>query len=43
MIPLTFLAISWIFNPSVVDFGQLTHFQHTNGDRLLRPATATVG
>ncbi len=23
MIPLTFLAISWIFNPSVVDFGQL--------------------
>ena len=31
MIPLTFLAISWIFNPSVVDFGQLTHFQHTNG------------
>src|SRR5271154_207962 len=31
MIPLTFLAISWIFNPSVVDFSQLTHFQHTNG------------
>jgi amino acid transporter len=31
MIPLTFLAIAWIFNPSVVDFSQLTHFQHTNG------------
>jgi amino acid transporter len=31
MIPLTFLAISWIFNPSVVDFGQLWHFRHTNG------------
>src|SRR6201995_5621660 len=31
MIPLTFLAIAWIFNPSVVDFGQLFDFQHTNG------------
>ncbi len=31
MIPLTFLAISWIFHPSVVDFGQLWHFRHTNG------------
>jgi amino acid transporter len=31
MIPLTFLAISWVFHPSVVDFGQLTHFEHTNG------------
>ena len=31
MIPLTFLAIAWIFNPSVVDFSQLTHFRHTNG------------
>src|SRR6202453_138992 len=31
MIPLTFLAISWIFHPSVVHFGQLFHFQHTDG------------
>jgi amino acid transporter len=31
MIPLTFLAISWIFHPSVVDFSQLWHFRHTNG------------
>ena len=31
MIPLTFLAIAWIFHPSVVDFGQLFHFRHTNG------------
>jgi amino acid transporter len=31
MIPLTFLAIAWIFNPSVVDFGQLFHFRHTDG------------
>jgi amino acid transporter len=31
MIPLTFLAIAWIFHPSVVDFGQLFHFRHTDG------------
>jgi amino acid transporter len=31
MIPLTFLAIAWIFHPSVVDFGQLFHFHHTDG------------
>jgi amino acid transporter len=31
MIPLTFLAIAWIFHPSVVDFGQLWHFRHTDG------------
>jgi amino acid transporter len=31
MIPLTFLAISWIFHPSVVDFGQLVPFRHLNG------------
>ena len=37
MIPLTFLAISWIFNPSVVDFSQLTHFQHTNGTGFFSP------
>jgi amino acid transporter len=31
MIPLTFLAISWIFNPGAVDFAQLFHFHHTDG------------
>jgi amino acid transporter len=31
MIPLTFLAISWIFHPSVVHFGQLTSFHHVDG------------
>jgi amino acid transporter len=31
MIPLTFLAISWIFHPSIVNFGQLFHFRHTDG------------
>jgi amino acid transporter len=37
MVPLTFLAISWIFNPSVVDFGQLWHFRHTNGSGFFTP------
>jgi amino acid transporter len=31
MIPLTFLAISWIFHPSVVHFGQLVPFRHVDG------------
>ncbi|MDQ6821084.1 MAG: APC family permease [Actinomycetota bacterium] len=38
MIPLTFLAISWIFNPSVVHFGQLFHFKHTNGTGFFAPS-----
>jgi amino acid transporter len=31
MIPLTFLAISWIFHPSVAHFGQLWPFHHLDG------------
>ncbi len=31
MIPMTFLAISWIFHPSVAHFGQLFHFHRTDG------------
>lgn len=31
MIPMTFLAISWIFHPSVVHFGQLFNFHRTDG------------
>src|SRR6201995_519607 len=31
MIPLTFLAIAWVFNPSVVDFGQFTGLKRPNG------------
>ncbi len=38
MIPLTFLAISWIFNPSVVDFGELFHFRHLNGSGFFAPS-----
>ena len=37
MIPLTFIAISWIFNPSVVSFSNLTGFQHTNGSSFTSP------
>ena len=37
MIPLTFLAISWIFNPGAVDFGQLFHFRHTDGSGFFSP------
>jgi len=37
MIPLTFLAISWIFNPSVVNFSELTHFRHLNGTGFFSP------
>jgi amino acid transporter len=37
MIPLTFLAIAWIFHPSVVDFGQLFHFRHTDGTGFFSP------
>lgn len=31
MIPLTFLAIAWIFHPSVAHFGELFHFRHVDG------------
>jgi amino acid transporter len=31
MIPLTFIAISWIFHPSVVDWGELSGFQQLDG------------
>jgi amino acid transporter len=31
MIPLTFIAIAWIFNPSVVNMGELSGFRHLDG------------
>src|SRR5467141_4485016 len=31
MIPLTFIAIAWIFHPSVVHWGQLSGFHHLDG------------
>lgn len=38
MIPLTFLAIAWIFHPSVVHFGQLTSFHHIDGSGFFASA-----
>jgi amino acid transporter len=38
MIPLTFLAISWIFHPSVAHFGQLFSFHHIDGSGFFSPA-----
>src|SRR5881227_2613502 len=31
MIPLTFIAVSWIFKPSVVDWSELSGFKHLDG------------
>jgi amino acid transporter len=31
MIPLTFLAVAWLFHPSVVDWGQLSGFHQLDG------------
>ena len=31
MIPLTFIAVAWIFNPSVVNLGELAGFKHLDG------------
>jgi len=38
MIPLTFLAISWIFHPSVAHFSQLSGFHHVDGSSFFAPA-----
>ena len=37
MIPLTFIAIAWIFNPSVVNFGELAGFKHLDGSSFFAP------
>jgi amino acid transporter len=38
MVPLTFLAISWIFHPSVAHFGQLFPFRHLDGTSFFSSA-----
>ena len=44
MIPLTFIAVAWIFNPSVVNIGELAGFKHLDGSQLLlRHRAATAG
>src|SRR5215510_5898295 len=37
MIPLTFIAISWIFHPSVVNLGELSGFPHVDGSSFFAP------
>jgi amino acid transporter len=37
MIPLTFIAICWIFNPSVVNFGELSGFPRVDGSSFFSP------
>ena len=37
MIPLTFIAISWIFHPSVVHLGELSGFPHVDGSSFFAP------
>jgi amino acid transporter len=38
MIPLTFIAISWIFNPSAVNFSNLSGFHQLNGSGFFSSA-----
>src|ERR1039457_2569571 len=38
MIPLTFIAISWIFNPSAVNFSNLSGFHQLNGSSFFSSA-----
>jgi len=37
MIPLTFIAIAWIFNPSVVNWSELSGFKHLDGTSFFSP------
>jgi len=38
MIPMTFLAVSWIFRPSVVHWSELFPFRHLDGTSFFAPA-----
>ncbi len=37
MIPLTFIAVAWIFNPGVVHFNELAGFKHVDGTSFFSP------
>jgi amino acid transporter len=37
MIPLTFIAVAWIFNPSVVHMSELAGFKHLDGTSFFSP------
>ncbi len=38
MLPMTFLAVAWIFRPSVVHWGELGGFKHLDGTGFFAPA-----
>jgi amino acid transporter len=37
MIPLTFIAVAWIFNPGVANFSELAGFPHVDGSSFFSP------
>lgn len=37
MIPLTFIAVAWIFNPGVANFGELAGFPRVDGSSFFSP------
>jgi amino acid transporter len=37
MIPLTFIAVGWLFHPSIVDWGQLSGFHQLDGTSFFSP------
>jgi amino acid transporter len=37
MIPLTFIAVAWMFNPAVVNFGELAGFHRVDGASFFSP------
>jgi len=43
MIPLTFIAIAWMFNPSVANFAEVSGFPHLDGSSFFAPFTAPDG
>jgi amino acid transporter len=38
MIPMTFLAVAWLFRPSLLKWGELFHFQHLDGSGFFASA-----
>jgi len=38
MLPMTFLAVAWVFRPSVVNWGELAGFKHLDGSGFFAPA-----
>ena len=43
MIPLTFIAVAWIFNPSVVIMNELAGFRHVDGTSFFSRSAASTG